>query len=1164
MENAIFLRSSFFTVILTVALMALSQVTSDFQISEEVCIDETAEIENQSSNFESVFWDFCIGDLHSDPSLLSTSYSQINDAFGYKTVFENGNYYSFVVSKGSNSIVRIFHGSDIQNIISVENLGNLGTLTNPEGIDILRFNDQWIGVVGDLDGNGDITRLNFESDLSSSVTATNLGNFGSNTRKRFVRLHNENGSLVLLFSGYNNSNIYTVDYGDSFDNTIEPEDVRSYPVPDLSLLTGFDIIIQNDEFIVYAVGRSSQVIVRLNYGNSLLNTPAHETSYTLNSLSNSYRITIFQEGLTYYGVVSSDVSDIQVFNFGNLDIGVTPIIVNYSSGISNPVDFNLYYLDSEIFLFGAEANRHIQISFPNDCGAVVNSSFEIDPKGISYEIAGDKYIWLQASDGIGNMVSKVDTLTVLPQTAPTISFTTDNACVSFEGAFDADTPDLSYSWDFGDGSIASGQNTSHQFASSGTYTVRLDVDDGTCGNFTEQEITIYEEPPIPDFEVVGNLCADGEIIFNNLTDDGAYAGPLTYQWDFNGQSTADTRDASFVFGSEGSKTVTLTSSIPGCENFFQTVIDLQPGPTSLFSGSSVCQNDLLQFTNQSTDADSYIWDFGDGFTSTQADASHVYTTSGNFTVQLEAFDLDGCSAIYEQEVAISPEPVADFSYDVACKGNQGVEFTDQSTVSGADILAWEWRVNDQLISTEQSPTLSFDETGLVDVSITVTSSNGCTQLYEETLDVLEDPDPAIQSDISCQSLVSTFTDNSANPETIVSRVWEIEGQTYTTQEVQHTFSGSGQIDVNLTVTGQNFCSSTLYTTVDIQPAASMGFSVSSYCDNDQIIFQDQSTSVDPIVSRNWTLDGETFFNGSTAALDQISPGTYTIGLSAQTESGCTFDTEQIIDINEAPEAAFSPSATYGAPPFALSLTNNSTGATTYRWLVNGNEIATSANTTYTISEEGDHIVELVASNASGCEDRHSINVISRVPAINLIVSDLTLTPNGNSQNVTLRVTNNGNLPIEIFDVFVSSSNDFSFSERINQMIEIGSEVDVQLNSTLQATSSQRICVKIQSAYDDINPDSNEACINFTPKVVFEDIYPNPFKNEAVVRFILPKSSKIRVTVANSTGKLMIKESYSMNEGLQILRYNSSQWEKGLYFITVLYNGEMTTKRVLKF
>ena len=51
--------------------------------------------------------------------------------------------------------------------------------------------------------------------------------------------------------------------------------------------------------------------------------------------------------------------------------------------------------------------------------------------------------------------------------------------------------------------------------------------------------------------------------------------------------------------------------------------------------------DTVTFTNASTDADSYTWDFGDGTTSTDASPTHIFMASGNFTVKLVASNEDG-------------------------------------------------------------------------------------------------------------------------------------------------------------------------------------------------------------------------------------------------------------------------------------------------------------------------------------------------------------------------------------------------------------------------------------------------------------------------------------------------------------------------------------------
>ena len=70
-------------------------------------------------------------------------------------------------------------------------------------------------------------------------------------------------------------------------------------------------------------------------------------------------------------------------------------------------------------------------------------------------------------------------------------------------------------------------------------------------------------------------------------------------------------------------------------------------PTASFSiaNNGVAVGTAIQFNNQSTDANSYHWDFGDGNFSCAENPSHVYTTAGNYTVKLVVFG-DGCTVSF--------------------------------------------------------------------------------------------------------------------------------------------------------------------------------------------------------------------------------------------------------------------------------------------------------------------------------------------------------------------------------------------------------------------------------------------------------------------------------------------------------------------------------------
>ena len=67
-------------------------------------------------------------------------------------------------------------------------------------------------------------------------------------------------------------------------------------------------------------------------------------------------------------------------------------------------------------------------------------------------------------------------------------------------------------------------------------------------------------------------------------------------------------------------------------------------PTANFSvgKNNVPAGTPINFINQSTGADSYVWDFGDGNTSAAENPTHVYELPGTYEVRLSA-TFGGCT-----------------------------------------------------------------------------------------------------------------------------------------------------------------------------------------------------------------------------------------------------------------------------------------------------------------------------------------------------------------------------------------------------------------------------------------------------------------------------------------------------------------------------------------
>lgn len=127
------------------------------------------------------------------------------------------------------------------------------------------------------------------------------------------------------------------------------------------------------------------------------------------------------------------------------------------------------------------------------------------------------------------------------------------------------------------------------------------------------------------------------------------ASPATeYLWS-NGAITQ-----SIEVSSEGAFSVTVKEPGLGCESTSQIITTtILPSPTALFETStSFIENDPITFTDKSTGAVSWFWDFGDDKTSAEQNPTHTYVDAGQFEVVLTAYTEDGCSDTHTETLDI--------------------------------------------------------------------------------------------------------------------------------------------------------------------------------------------------------------------------------------------------------------------------------------------------------------------------------------------------------------------------------------------------------------------------------------------------------------------------------------------------------------------------------
>ncbi|MEM7485506.1 MAG: PKD domain-containing protein [Bacteroidota bacterium] len=221
-------------------------------------------------------------------------------------------------------------------------------------------------------------------------------------------------------------------------------------------------------------------------------------------------------------------------------------------------------------------------------------------------------------------------------------------------------------------------------------------------------------------------------------------------------------------------------------------------PNTLFTTSTDADNNLtLVFRSYSTDATSYLWDFGDGNTSSEANPNYTYATGGLFKVKLTTTSSDGLIAVDSTEVS----PVAvDFNFETIDS-----EVIFENLTTGASSLVWdfgdgetlEWDAEDTEEDSDFSPTYIYSSDDVVEVTLTVTNFLGvevATSKIIQGLVLSTVPDFTF----TVSSLTVEFTDSSL---LAVSHSWDF-GDGNTSEEVNptHVYAADGTYDVTLTTT----------------------------------------------------------------------------------------------------------------------------------------------------------------------------------------------------------------------------------------------------------------------------------------------------------------------------------------------------------------------------
>lgn len=240
-----------------------------------------------------------------------------------------------------------------------------------------------------------------------------------------------------------------------------------------------------------------------------------------------------------------------------------------------------------------------------------------------------------------------------------------NQPVDFTATVLTGTAPFTYTWDFGDGSpIGNGNPISHSYTLAGTYDVTLTVD-CKCGTASvTQQVTVTDAPTPPDLDTLQSsspTALGNATYFTGTLLSGS--APITYTWDFGDGAVIEAGlTINHTYTQTGQYTVTLTAANSAGTDVVTTTVEVGTAPVASFTSDSpaVWPDRTIDFTFTGSDATSYLWDFGDGITSTEQSPTHTYPLlafTKVYTVNLTVSNPFGSDAASDQVIVVNDYPV---------------------------------------------------------------------------------------------------------------------------------------------------------------------------------------------------------------------------------------------------------------------------------------------------------------------------------------------------------------------------------------------------------------------------------------------------------------------------------------------------------------------------
>jgi PKD repeat protein len=316
-------------------------------------------------------------------------------------------------------------------------------------------------------------------------------------------------------------------------------------------------------------------------------------------------------------------------------------------------------------------------------------------------------------------------------------------------ASDPDGNIVNYTWDLGDETISYEEEPVHNYTEPGMYAVSLDVMDND-GDMLTKDLSILIDNRGPACSInatplEGFVSTEFTFTAEASDLDGTIA---KYEWILGEEDTDTGQTVSKYFSTSGKFIIQLTVTDDRGETaiaFAQiSVGDLPPIAIAKANPIEILTFEEVTFDgSDSSDPEgplTFIWDFGDGVSSTKAKPGHSYSWPGNYTSLLTVFDSGGQNDTAIVNITVKnrgPTAVIETVGELLVNSTITFDGTDSSDPEG--VVTYSWDFDDETSETDAKPERVFTKAGTYTVKLTVTDLHGATDTVEEDITITDEP-----------------------------------------------------------------------------------------------------------------------------------------------------------------------------------------------------------------------------------------------------------------------------------------------------------------------------------------------------------------------------------------------------------------------------------------